>query len=59
MLCENEQQMLAECEQQFQQLLQEARASRPGRKTELEKRFKDEMEKQMKFYNMASTNQMV
>lgn len=55
MLCDNEQQMLCECEQQFQQLLQEARANRPIRKAELERRFKEEMERQMKFYNIAAT----
>uniref|UniRef100_A0A7E4VX49 Protein kinase domain-containing protein n=1 Tax=Panagrellus redivivus TaxID=6233 RepID=A0A7E4VX49_PANRE len=52
MLCENEQQMLAECEEQFQQLLNENRASRPARKTELERRFAEESERQLKFYNI-------
>jgi hypothetical protein len=53
MLCENEQQILAESEQHFQNLLNEARARRPIKKAELERKFKDEMEKQMKFYNIS------
>lgn len=54
MLCENEQQMLSECEQQFQNLISESRASRPVKKLELEIKFKEEMEKQLKFYNVPA-----
>uniref|UniRef100_A0AC34F8M1 Protein kinase domain-containing protein n=1 Tax=Panagrolaimus sp. ES5 TaxID=591445 RepID=A0AC34F8M1_9BILA len=53
LLCENEQQVLAESEQHFQKLLNEARAKRPVKKAELERKFKDELEKQMKFYNIS------